>query len=283
MIRTALQVVVLAVTATAAASAERVVSLGGAVTEIVVALEQAHRLVARDTTSTWPEEITGLPDVGYMRALSAEGILSMDPDLILAAEGAGPAEAVAMLRAARIPYAEIPDATSGAGVLDRIAAVADALGVPERGAALIAQMRAELGQMAGMRDTVERSAQVLFVLSMEGGRIMASGRGTAADGMIRMAGGTNAIDQFEGYRLLTDEAVLDADPEVVLMMDRGGGHDVTADALFAHPALSTTAAGTDRRLIRMDGLLLLGFGPRTARAARTLHCALYPQARDCAD
>lgn len=273
MIRAAL---FLALLATPAAAAERVVSLGGAVTEIVVALEQGHRLVARDATSTWPPEVEDLTDVGYMRALSPEGVLSVAPDLILAAEGAGPAEAVAMLRAARVPYVEVPEATDGAGVLEKIAVVAEALGVPDRGAALAEGLAAELDRLEGLRAGVDRPARVLFVLSMQGGRLMASGTGTAADGIIRLAGGANVITEFEGYRLLSDEAVLAAAPEVVLMMERGGGHAVGDDELLAHPALRTTPAGQARRLVRMDGLLLLGFGPRTAQAALALHRALYP-------
>lgn len=273
MIRAAL---FLALLATPAAAAERVVSLGGAVTEIVVALEQGHRLVARDATSTWPPEVEGLTDVGYMRSLSPEGVLSVAPDLILAAEGAGPAQAVAMLRAARVPYVDVPEATDGAGVLEKIAVVAEALGVPDRGAALAEGLAAELDRLEGLRAGVDRPARVLFVLSMRGGRLMASGTGTGADGIIRLAGGANVITEFEGYRLLSDEAVLAASPEVVLMMERGGGHAMADDELFAHLALRTTPAGQARRLVRMDGLLLLGFGPRTAQAALALHRALYP-------
>src|SRR5690554_4553900 len=88
--------------------AGRVVSLGGAVSEIVVALGQGGRLVARDTTSTWPEAVAALPDVGYLRQLSPEGLISVAPDLILAEEGAGPPEAVEVLRAAAIPFVTIP-------------------------------------------------------------------------------------------------------------------------------------------------------------------------------
>ncbi len=260
------------------AAAERVVSIGGAVTEIVVALGQGDRLVARDATSTWPPEVDGLPDVGYMRALSPEGVLSVAPDLILAAEGAGPAEAVAMLRTARVPFVEVPDDPSAEGVLARVSAVAKALGVPDRGANLARELREGFARLDALRAGVDQPARVLFVLSMQGGRLMASGTGTSADGIIRLAGGANVIDAFEGYRLLTDESVLEAAPEVVLMMDRGGAHDVTEEELFAHPALAATRAGAGRRLVRMDGLLLLGFGPRTAEAAEALHRALYPVA-----
>ena len=74
--------------------ASRVVSIGGAVTEIVYALGEEARLVARDTTSNYPPEATALPDVGYIRRLSPEGVMSVRPDLILSEEGAGPPEAL---------------------------------------------------------------------------------------------------------------------------------------------------------------------------------------------
>lgn len=259
-----------------AAAQERVASLGGAVTEIVVALGQGHRLVARDTTSTWPPEVTALPDLGYLRALSPEGVLSVAPDLILADASAGPPETIAALRAARIPVVILPEANDAAGVLARISTVAEVLGVAEQGALMARSLDADLARIEGLASTVGRPARVMFILSMQGGRVMAAGDGTAAEAVIRLAGGQNALAGFEGYRLISDEALLAAMPDAVLAMDRGGDHAVTAADLAAHPALRLTPAGQAGRLVRMDGLLLLGFGPRTAEAALTLHRALYP-------
>jgi iron complex transport system substrate-binding protein len=116
---------------------------------------------------------------------------------------------------------------------------------------------------------------VLFLLSAEGGRLLASGTETAADAMIRLAGGANAVTGFTGYKPLTDEAVLAAAPDVVLMMEgRAEGHG--GSGVLSHPALAATPAGRDGRLVEMNGLYLLGFGPRTAQAVADLHRALYP-------
>ena len=101
--------------------------------------------------------------------------------------------------------------------------------------------------------------------------------GTAADVLIRMAGGVNAVSDYEGYKQITDEAVGLAAPDVILMMDRGGDHGVADDELFAMPAISLTPAAQTRSVVRMDGLLMLGFGPRTASAVRDLNAALYGQ------
>lgn len=257
--------------------AGRVVSVGGSVTEIVYALGEQHRLVARDTTSAFPPEVTGLPDVGYMRALSPEGLLAVGPDLILAEEGAGPPETIAQLQAAAVPFVTIPDDWSDAGVIAKIYAVGKALGVPRKAETLAAQVQADLAGAA--RFVAAQSGpkpRVLFILTTQGGRILASGSGTQADGMIRLAGGENVITDFEGYKPLTDEAVIAAAPDVVLVMDRGGDHIITAESLFAFPAMALTPAAKQGWLIRMDGLYLMGFGPRTGAAVRDLAAALHP-------
>ena len=255
-----------------AEGASRVVSIGGAVTEIVYALGEESRLVARDTTSNYPPEVTDLPDVGYIRRLSPEGVLSVRPDLILSEEGAGPPEAVDLLTAAAIPFVEIPEGYTPEAVRAKILAVGEALGVPDKATALADKVTTDL--QAAMDGVDMAGKKVLFILSMQGGRVMASGTGTAADGMIRLAGGTNAVSGFTGFKPMTDEAVADAAPDVILMMDRGGDHGAGIDQLVAHPALSTTPAAAHRAVVKMDGMYLLGFSVRTADAVRDLASAL---------
>ena len=252
--------------------ADRVLSIGGSVTEIVYALGEQDRLIARDTTSSYPAETQNLPDVGYMRALSPEGILSVDPQLIIAEDGSGPDETIVVMRAADIPFVIIPDGYDRAAVSAKVLAVADALGVPEKGKVLAAVIDNQLAALNTFKDSPVR---VMFILSTQGGRIMASGNDTAASGIIKLAGGINAITDFEGYKHLTDEAITAANPDVIVMMDRGGDHSVENSDLWTNPAISITNAGLARRIVRINGLLLLGFGPRTHLAATQLHIALY--------
>ena len=253
-----------------------VLSIGGSVTEIVVALGQQHRLKARDTTSSYPPDVTNLPDVGYMRALSPEGVLSVGPSLILSEEGAGPVEALDVIRAADVDYVEIPDALTPEGILQKIEIIGDALDVPDRADELAATVEAALSAALSDADRSEADKKrVLFVLSTQGGKINASGTGTAADAIIQMAGGVNAITDYPGYKQLTDEAVGLAAPDVILMMDRGGDHGAADDELFDMPAIRLTPAAETRSVVRMDGLLMLGFGPRTADAVTMLNDALY--------
>jgi iron complex transport system substrate-binding protein len=254
---------------------ERVVALGGAVTEIVYALGAGDRLVARDATSTWPAEAEELPNTGYVRALSPEGVLSVDPDLILAIEGSGPVEAVDVLQGAGVPFVTVPEGHDAAAIRAKIETVAEALGMPEAGAELANAVEADLDRaVADARR--EEPPRVLFVLSMQGGRIMAAGDDTSATGIIALAGGVNALVGFDGYQQVSDEAVLLAQPDVILMMDRSGDHAADDDQIRAHPALGATPAAETGAIVRLPGLLMLGFGPRTPEAVRALSQAFHP-------
>lgn len=256
----------------------RVVSLGGAVTEIVAALGAADSLVGRDTTSEYPPAITGLPDVGYVRALSPEGVLSLSPDLILAEATAGPVEAVEVLQAAGVRYVAVPGEPSPEGVAAKIAVIGAALGREDAAATLAADFDRQMADVRARADAVAQPKRVLFVLALQGGRVMAGGEGSSAEAIIRLAGGVNAASGFQGYKQMTDEALIAAAPDAILMMDREGDLTLGAADVMAHPALSATPAARDAAIIRMDGMLLLGFGPRTPEAARTLREALYGSA-----
>lgn len=250
----------------------RVLALGGSVTEIVYALGQEDRLIGRDSTSTHPSDALTLENVGYVRALSPEGVLSIEPDLIIAIQGSGPPEAVEVLQAADVPWISVPEGYNAEAIRTKIETVAAALGVEEAGDALASEVDAALTDavVSAARDDPPK---VMFILSMQGGRIMAAGQNTGADGIIRLSGAKNALDGFDGYQQVSDEAVLVAQPDVILMMDRGGGHAAADDIIFGHPALGQTPAAQTGAIVRQSGLLLLGFGPRTPEAVTALSAA----------
>lgn len=273
-----------AVLATAAGAdpAQRVVSIGGSITEIVYELGQQHRLIARDTTSTHPEPALDLPDVGYVRALSPEGVLSMNPGLVLAEADAGPPETLDVLREARIPLVLIPDAPTGAGILAKIRAVGAALEAETEAEALARKVAAQLDRARSRSAAIPDDARlrVLFVLSGQGGRLLAAGQGNAAAAVIEMAGATNALDGFDGFKQVSDEAIIAAAPDAILMMTRGGVVMVEDSEILTMPAIAATPAGIEGRVIRMNGQYLLGFGPRTAQAVEDLTDALYGKEAD---
>ncbi|MDO8978126.1 MAG: hemin ABC transporter substrate-binding protein [Afipia sp.] len=258
----------------------RIVSIGGAITEILYALGLQDRIVGVDATSLYPPKALGeKPNVGYMRQLSAEGVLGLNPQLILAIEGSGPKETLDVLDAAKIPFVSFPETYSEQGLIDKIKMVAHAMDADARGACLTAAVSSDLTELKKLRDGVKKPARVMFVMSFLNGRAMVAGHKTAANEIIKLAGGVNAVDGFEGYKPVNDEAIVAAKPDVILTMQRGKD-SLDAQAVFANPSFALTPAATKKAFVAMDGLYLLGFGPRTAAAARDLALSLYPDLND---
>ncbi len=258
--------------------ASRIVSIGGAVTEILYALGLEQQVVAVDTTSLFPPQaLKTKPNVGYLRQLSPEGVLGLNPSLLLAADGAGPKEAVAVLERASVPYVHVPDHFTGEGILERIRLIAASTGVDKRGDCLAKNVSNDLETLATLRATIKEPTRVLFILSLANGRAMVAGRGTAADGIIRLAGAQNAITEFEGYKPINEEAIVAAKPQAVLAMEREG-YKLNADEVLSGAGFNLTPAAANKAFVSMEGQYLLSFGPRTARAARDLAHALDPKA-----
>jgi iron complex transport system substrate-binding protein len=254
----------------------RIVSIGGSVTEILYALGQEQRIVAVDVTSLYPSRaLKEKPNVGYLRQLSPEGVLGLSPSLVLASEGAGPKDAVAVIEAASVPFVHVPDRFTGEGIVEKIRLIAAATGQEKRGECLVNAVQSDLAAVGKMRAGVTKPARVVFILSFMNGRAMVAGRNTAADGIIRLAGAVNAMTDFEGYKVVSDEALVAAQPDSVLAMERSNFR-LTADEIFSHAAFSVSPAAGRKSFISMEGLYLLGFGPRSASAARDLAHTLYP-------
>jgi iron complex transport system substrate-binding protein len=258
--------------------AQRIVAIGGTITEILYDLGAQDRIVARDSTSTFPAEAAAKPDVGYMRALSAEGILAQKPDLILMEEGSGPPPVIEILKASEIPVVVIPTPPDANKVGQKIRDVGAAVGLTAPAETLAAKTEEDLAKLdADVAKLAGPKKKVLFVLSLSNGRVMAGGADTEAAAIIALAGGVNAASDIKGYKALSDEAVIAAQPDVILSMSRGD-HSSTPEQVFALPSMQTTPAAANKALVSMDGLLLLGFGPRTPQAARALAAQINPGA-----
>ena len=258
----------------------RTVSIGGAITEILYALGLESRLVGVDTTSLYPAAaLHDKPNVGYMRQISAEGVLGLNPTLILAIQGAGPRETMDLLDAAKVPLVLVPETFSEDGLIEKIRLVGHAMGVDTRAVCLSAAVGADLAQLRALRARVTKPVRVMFVMSLQNGRAMVAGHKTAADEIIQLAGAANAVDDYDGYKIIGDEAIVAAKPDVVLSIERGKD-SLQADAVYSHPGFALTPVAANKSFITMDGLYLLGFGPRTAAAARDLSIKLYPALAD---
>jgi iron complex transport system substrate-binding protein len=255
--------------------ARRIVSLGGAATEILYLLGRADEIVGVDSTSLYPEEaLKTKKNVGYVRQLGAEGILSLNPTLVIASEGAGPPDALRLIEQAGVPIIRVTDEPSAAGIAKRVEVIAKAVDAADKGAALSAEIDRGFARLAEAKARVTRPAKALFVLSLQNGRPLVGGLGTTADAMFALAGATNVASSLTGWKPLSDEGLIAAAPEAIVMMNHGPGG--AASDPFAYPAFAATPAAAQRRLVVMDSLYLLGFGPRTPAAARDLMAALHP-------
>lgn len=264
--------------ATAAQAAEplpakdlsRILSLGGAVTEILYELGVSDRIVAVDSTSLYPPEaLKRHQNVGYFRMLSTEGVLSMAPSLIIASDKSGPPEVVRALKSSGIPYFEVNDDPDPESLKARVRAIAEKIGRVELGAQLVTSIEQRFAALAEARSRLPRSPSTLFVLGLQGGRAIAGGAETSADAMLKLAGATNAAASLKGFKPISEESILAMDPEAIVMMSRTPGNSAL-DAVLKIPGVAATRAGRDQRVIEMDGLYLLGFGPRAPLAAGDL-------------
>jgi iron complex transport system substrate-binding protein len=263
-----------------ARDASRIVSVGGTVTEIVYRLGAGEQVVGVDTSSLYPEAATQLPQVGYQRTLSVEGVLSLAPTLILATDEAGPPDAVALLRSAGVPLVPVPSSPhSVAGAQQKIRLIAQTLRRERAGEALLAEMQRDIDTLHAMLARLPSRPGVMFIYARGAGAMSVSGSHTAAAAMIELAGGTNAVQDYSGYKPLTPEAVVAAAPEYILIPEHGLESVGGIDGLLSVPGIEFTPAGKSRQIVAMNDLYLLGFGPRLGKALQDLagHLHALPQ------
>ncbi len=186
-----------------AAAAQRIVSIGGDVTQIIYALDAQQELVARDSTSLHPAVATKLPDVGYMRMLNAEGILALKPTLVIASELAKPALALQQVEQNGVKVVDVTGKNDISAINEKIQTIAAALHREEQGTLLQKRVRSQLAKVPAQQLPVK----VLFILAHQGMGAMAAGSGTSADGAIRAAGLQNAMASIQRYQPLSQEGV----------------------------------------------------------------------------
>jgi iron complex transport system substrate-binding protein len=254
----------------AKADTSRIVSAGGAITEVLYALGVADRIVAVDATSQFPPEaLKTKSNIGYFRALSTEGVLSVNPSVIIASDKAGPPAVVKALKASAVPYFEVDDRSDPSALAERVRAIAKLVDRESRGDVIVRDIEEGFSRLEAKRAAVKRPARVLFILSVQNGRVIAGGRNTSADAVFRLAGAVNCAEAVEGFKPVTDEALIEMNPEAIVVMSQPNTASLS-DELLRLPGMRATAAGQTRRIIEMDGLYLLGFGPRAPDAARHL-------------
>jgi iron complex transport system substrate-binding protein len=268
--------------ATAAELPQRWVSAGGALSEWVSALGGESKLVGVDTTSQHPESLKALPSIGYQRQLSAEGVLSLRPQILVGTEEMGPPPVLSQIRSAGVrvelfsAQADVPTLQGNLQHLGKL------LGAEDRATQLMATYQQALEQQkirVTRAQLTQPSPGVLLLLGHAGGKPLIAGKDTAADWLLQRAGGHN-LATHTGYKPFSNESLVSLDPDVLVFADRALSGDAARAALFKeNPILASTRAAREGRVIELDPTLLVGgLGPRLPDSLKILSDSFYPEA-----
>ncbi len=248
----------------------RIVTVGGSATEIVYALGAGEKLVGVDTSSIFPETATKLPQIGYQRTLSAEGVLSLKPSLLIILPEAGPPPAIEQIENAGVKILRVGNESSIDGTKGKVRQIAEALNQKEKGEEVIKQLENDLSEAEKIVAAKTSKPKVVFVYSRGAGAAQVGGSGTPADAIIKMAGGENAITEFAEYKPLTPEALIAANPDVILLPTRALATLGGIEGVLNLPGVAETAAGKNRKIVTIEDMLLLGFSPRLGQGVKEL-------------
>jgi len=247
---------------------QRIVSLNGTFTEIIFEIGIGNQVVGVDVTSTYPAaELADVPRIGHNRNISAEGVLALAPDLIIGRAGELKPEVEAQMKASGVSIMLLPQEYTVEGSKRLIQEVCEALGYADKAESMIRQIDKDLAQVKPLDP--EKSA--LFIYARGTGTLMVAGENTQMQQIIALAGAKNAISGFEKFKPLSAEALVEANPDVILLFSSGLNSLEGPSGLLNVPGVAETKAGKDKAFISMDGQLLSGFGPRVGQAIRELN------------
>ncbi|GIW44918.1 MAG: hypothetical protein KatS3mg077_2200 [Candidatus Binatia bacterium] len=269
--------------ATAAAVAEneelRIASVGPAVTEIVFALGLERSVVAVDSASTYPRAARQKAQVGYFRAISAEGVLSRRPNLILLSADAGPAHAIEQLRSTGIPTVVLPAVREAGAIPTLVRQIGDWTGHTGAAAALAQQLANRIQQLRERANSVTMRPRVLVVFAPTSGTVLVGGEESVPAQLVRLAGGENAASSSVEMAPLSAEGVLQAAPDIIVATEHTLSVLDGGDGLWQLPGLSRTPAGRTRKLFVAPDVGVLSLGPTFVRCAAALYEVLHAGAQ----
>jgi heme transport system substrate-binding protein len=260
----------------------RIVPLNGDIAETVFTLGLTSRVVGVDTSALYPKSaVDPLPKIGYQRTLSAEGILSVRPTVVIGTASAGPPNVIEQIRGAGVPVVIVPEIEELTAGPTKLRLVGQALGVPRRGAKLAAQVAGQIALAKKEAGRATSRPRVAFLYVRGGPVQLIGGTETRSHSMIVAAGGIDAGAEagIKGYQPITAEALVTARPDVLLLLSAGLDSIGGVNGVLKLPGVAQTPAGRNRRVLAYDDLLLLGLGPRTGAALRSLVRGLHPELR----
>lgn len=259
----------------APAKTEKIVSLNGAVTEIVAALGHEKEIVGTDVTSTYPETLKATAkDLGHVRSVSIEAIMALKPTIILATDKDMSPELLEKIKKSGVKAEVFTQEFSPEGTKKLIADVAKALNHAD-----YKTLQEKIDTDLKAVKPIAAAPKVLFIYARGANMMMVSGTGTPIEKTIMLAGGKNAVTDFADFKPLTPEALIKGNPDVILLFDSGFGSLGGPQGVLKIPGVDKTNAGKNKKIISMDGALLSGFGPRLGEGVAKLNSLLSENAK----
>lgn len=250
----------------------KISSAGGDITEILFEFGLGDKVVAVDTTSIYPESVNTLPKIGYVRELSAEGVLGTGADLLIGSWDMGAPAAMENLKAAGMRVEYTPNGDGAQRYADKVNYIGQVLDMPERAAQMISAYDDALAQVEVRKQKLAKKPRVLLILSVRGGAPIAAGSGTTGNDIIEISGGEN-VATFEGWKGINSEAIIAAAPDIIVLSDnhvkRLGGVEV----IMGRPDIAQTPAGKNQNYAMLNAQMMLQFGPRSTQAMNQLMTA----------
>ncbi|MBO9199173.1 MULTISPECIES: heme/hemin ABC transporter substrate-binding protein [Niastella] len=260
-------ITLLLITASLSQAQQRIVSLNGAVSEMLCALGLESAIVGVDVTSNYPASLSQKTKVGHNRNISAEGILTLRPTLVLGVKDQIKPEVAEQLTAAHVTILLLQQEYSVAGTRSLLQQVAAATGTTEKAK----QIEADFNKQVQALKIAPVKKKVLFIYARGTGSMMVAGTGTPVEEMIQLAGAQNAVTEFKYYKQLSSESLVAANPDVILLFDSGLQSLGSIDGLLKVPGVAQTTAGRNKKFISMDGEFLSEFGLRLPQAVNELN------------
>ena len=249
-------------------NSSRIVVAGGSITEIIYFLNSEEKIVALDVTSNYPEKAKELPSIGYVRNLSAEGILSMNPSIVFGEDDMGPPGVIKQLRDINIDLRIIPEEKTIDGILDKIYCIASIIDkVPNAESKINSTLIPDILSIEKRLSTSTLiPKRVMFIFSIKGNKIIVAGSGTSGDGFIKMTGSENIFSTIEGWKSVSQEAIIKENPDYIIMSERDLHNSETIKSISENPIFKNIRAFEEQNIIFDDAMAMLGFGPRTIKS-----------------
>jgi iron complex transport system substrate-binding protein len=247
----------------------KIVSLNGTISEILVDLGFEENIVGVDVASNYPASLQEKPKVGHSRQLSAEGILALAPDVVIATSEDIKPELAQQIRSTGVKLLLFDHHFSPNGTKELIRSMADSLDRGKKGDSILVALQSDLEKVEAI-EKKEPKPKVLFIYARGTGTMMVAGKNTQVEKMIELAGGVNAVDDFTEFRPLTAEALVAANPDVILLFDSGLSSLGGVDGLLEVQGIRQTNAGKNKKFVEMEGQFLTGFSQRLGKAVEEL-------------